>query len=203
MMMAMLADHAGWALLVVTFLSCLVLPVPTSVLMVAAGGLVAAGDLGWEVALATPFAGAVAGDQAGYWLGRRGGSALTAWLARQPARAAAGARARDLIVQRCAGAVFLTRWLLAPLGPYVNVACGMAGVSWARFSVPAVAGKAVWVGLYVGVGFSVAGNIMAAGRTIGPVPLVAVLLIALVAAAYWLRQAQARKERRQGAFRTP
>ncbi len=49
-------------------------------------------------------------------------------------------------------AVFLTRWLLSPLGPYLNLLAGASGFSWLRFTMAGMLGETVWVGLYTGLG---------------------------------------------------
>jgi membrane protein DedA with SNARE-associated domain len=49
-------------------------------------------------------------------------------------------------------AIFLTRWLVGPLGPWVNLSSGIASYSWPRFVVWDVLGEALWVALYVMLG---------------------------------------------------
>jgi membrane protein DedA with SNARE-associated domain len=66
-------------------------------------------------------------------------------------------------------AVFLTRWLFSPLGPWVNLITGSTGYGWVRFTVAGVAGEAVWAGLYVGMGYGFAGNITAASEMLGSI----------------------------------
>lgn len=79
------------------FLSCLALPIPTSLKMLTGGAFVAAGDLTfWGVGLAA-YVGAVAGDQAGHFVGRTGGFALAERLARSPSRRAVLNHARALV----------------------------------------------------------------------------------------------------------
>jgi membrane protein DedA with SNARE-associated domain len=156
-----------WLVAATTFLSCLALPVPASLVMLSAGGFAATGDLVlWQVAAAA-FAGAVAGDHAGFMLGRQAGAPLIARLTRAPGRAAAVARARETIAQNATGAVFLSRWLLSPLGPYVNLAGGAAGLPFRRFTPPEVAGEALWVGIYTGLGYIFAERIVALGAILG------------------------------------
>lgn len=150
---ALVTDWGAAALALATFLSCLAIPVPTSLMMLAAGAFVATGDLGAIAVLASAFAGAVLGDQAGYALGRRGGSALRARLGQSPARARLLAAAEDRVARHGVAAVFLSRWLFSPLGPYVNLLAGGAGMAWTAFSLPAAAGEVVWVALYVGLGY--------------------------------------------------
>ena len=63
------------------FLSCLLVPIPTSLMMLTGGAFAAAGDIAlWQVALAA-WVGAVLGDQTGFFIGRKGGKAALAWIA--------------------------------------------------------------------------------------------------------------------------
>lgn len=101
----------------------------------------------------------MAGDQAGYVVGRRGGSGL---IDRLGSRAALIARARDLLAQRCNVAVFLSRWLVSALGPYVNFAAGATGLPWSRFTLWSVLGEIPWFSLYIGLGYTFTGNLEAA-----------------------------------------
>ena len=160
----------GLALIgVTTLMSCLALPIPASVLMLAAGGFAAAGDLIlWQVVVAA-LAGAVLGDQLGYGLGRFGGARMLDRLAQSPARAAVIQRARGLMQARGGTAVFLTRWLFSPLGPYVNLISGAARQGWLAFTLSAAVGEPVWCGLYIAMGHSFAGNLTAASDLVGSV----------------------------------
>ena len=156
-----------WLVGATTFLSCLALPVPASLVMLAAGGFAAAGDLVlWQVAAAA-LAGAVAGDHAGYALGRSAGAAVLARLARAPPRAAAIARARATLSRNALATVFLSRWLLSPLGPYVNLAGGAARLPLARFTPAEVAGETLWVAIYTLLGYAFADRIVALGGLLG------------------------------------
>ena len=158
-LLALVPQYGVWLLAVCTFLSCLALPVPASILMLAAGGFVAAGDLSLTGSVAAALAGAVAGDQAGYFGGRWGGSGL---IDRMGSRVAPLAKATELLSTRGGIAVYLSRWLVSALGPYVNLAAGAARQPWATFSLWCIAGEATWVGLYLGLGYAFTGNIEAA-----------------------------------------
>ena len=158
-LLALVPHYGVWLLAGSTFLSCLALPIPASLLMLAAGGFAAAGDLPLAGAAGAAWAGAVAGDQTGYFAGRAGGTGLVARLGQ---RAEPVARASALLARRGDLAVFLSRWLVSALGPYVNLAAGAAGQGWHRFTLAAVAGEAVWVALYVGLGYAFTGNLQAA-----------------------------------------
>lgn len=158
-LLGLVPQYGMYLLAICTFASCLALPIPASMLMLAAGGFVASGDLSLAGSGGAAFAGAVAGDQTGYFAGRKGGAGLMQWLGR---RAAPLAKATDLLARRGGIAVFLTRWLISALGPYINLAAGAAGMPWAWFTLSGIAGEACWVGLYVGLGYSFTGNLTAA-----------------------------------------
>ncbi|SMO50711.1 membrane protein DedA, SNARE-associated domain [Thalassovita litoralis] len=151
-LLALLPDYGAPFLAAITLLSCLALPVPSSLVMMAAGGFAAAGDLSYTAVISAALLGAVAGDQLGFWLGRSGSDILKRMENRGGKQAHALARASHLTRQRGGVAVFLTRWLLSPLGPYVNFAAGAARMGWRGFSAASVAGESVWVVLYIGIG---------------------------------------------------
>ncbi|MEZ5769847.1 MAG: VTT domain-containing protein [Paracoccaceae bacterium] len=112
------------------------------------GALAAAGDLAlWQV-VAAAWTGAVLGDQAGFLIGRFGGTPVVDRLARSPARAAVLARARALVDRRGGVGVFLSTWAVAPLGPWVNFIAGATGLGWLRFSVADVIGEVIWSRLH-------------------------------------------------------
>lgn len=165
--LAAVPTYGPWLVALVTFLSCLALPLPASILMLTAGGFAAAGDLAlWQVT-AGALAGAVAGDQIGYWAARAGGAALLDRASGNPARAALIEKARGFVAAKGILAVFLTRWLLAPLGPYANLVTGATRFHWATFTTAGIAGEAVWVGVYTGAGYAFGGNLEAATQFAG------------------------------------
>jgi membrane-associated protein len=161
-------SHYGVLLIgVTTLLSCLALPVPSSLMMLTAGGFVASGDMaGWSVA-GFAFAGAVAGDQIGYHLGRSFGAPLLSRISRTRRKAKLVQRATDYIRARGTLAVFFSRWLVSPLGPYVNLAGGASDMGWLRFSGASVTGEAVWVGFYIGTGYMFADRIVEVSSLLG------------------------------------
>lgn len=157
----LLLPHWGAALVgLSTFLACLALPVPASVLMLAAGAFVASGDLGLGPVVAAAFGGAVSADQLGYRIGRQvGRHAGRLMPGAHPRRARLLAQASQRLCERGAVTVFLTRWLFSPLGPWVNFAAGAAGFGLARFTLASAAGEAIWVGSYLGLGCGLGSNL--------------------------------------------
>jgi membrane protein DedA with SNARE-associated domain len=158
-LLALVPVWGPWLLGSAVFLSCLGLPVPASMLLLAAGGFVAAGDLALPTVAAAAMAGLVAGDHAMFALGRLGGAGTARRLS-----AAGGMldRARDLLANRGGVVVFLSRWLMSPLGPYVNFAAGASGQPWAVFAAWGLAGEVLWIAIYLGLGHAFAGSLAAA-----------------------------------------
>ncbi|MBI1418336.1 MAG: DedA family protein [Limimaricola sp.] len=152
---------------VATLLSCLAVPIPTSLLMLASGGFAASGDLSLPWTMAAALGGAMAGDNIGHLIGRAGGPRLNRWLERAPARARLRAQAVAFMTRWGGFGVFLSRWLVSPLGPYVNFASGLGGMAWPRFALWAAAGEIVWVSLYVGLGYGFADHVAQIATVLG------------------------------------
>jgi membrane-associated protein len=137
------------------------LPLPASLLLLAAGSFVAQDELGLWPVLGLAAAGAILGDNIGYVLGRWGGRRLTTGLSRL-----VGGQDRldqaEAWLKRWEGAgIFLSRWLLTPLGPVVNIISGTSRYPWPRFVAYCVTGEALWVVLYVMLGRSFSDRVLA------------------------------------------
>lgn len=186
-LLSLVADYGTWALMATTFLSCLALPVPASLAMLAAGGFVAAGDLSLISVAAAALAGAVLGDQAGFLVGRFGSGSVER-LSAHPKRGAMLRSAVEDLKTRGIPLVFLSRWLVSPLGPYVNFAAGAGGFRWRWFLMADLAGEAVWVTLYVGLGMLFAENITLLADLMGNLSGLLAAAVVALAAGLWLRR---------------
>lgn len=154
----LLASWGAPALFLVTLASCLALPVPSSLMILTGGALAVSGDYSVLTIISAALSGAILGDQIGFGLSRLGQRhvGVTGATGR---KAMLIRRARALIEKRGNIGVFLSRWLFSPLGPYANLAAGLMGMRWARFTLWAVLGEAVWVLLYTGLGMLFSYNI--------------------------------------------
>ena len=194
---ALVSDWGPVLIFASAFLSCLAIPIPTSLMMLAGGAFVASGDLVlWQV-VAAALTSAVLGDQTGYLIGRRGGAPLAARIAHNPKRRAALERARKLVDRWGAPGIFFSTWLLAPLGPWVNFIAGTTELSWRRFSFWDVLGETIWVSVYVGLGIIFTSRIEAVADLLGNAVGLLVGIAVAVAMAAWIRSAlQAQKARK-------
>lgn len=172
-----------------TFLSCLALPVPTSLMMLTAGAFSASGDLALPGVMLAAFAGALLGDQAGYQIARSAFERLEPRLSHRPAARDALTRARHFLDARGVTAVFLSRWLVSPLGPYVNFAAGAARMPRGAFTLGSVTGEATWVLAYVGLGYSFAASIGTVAELASDLSGILAGLVLMTVFGLWLRRA--------------
>jgi membrane-associated protein len=148
--------HWGYiAIFVVVVLGNVGLPVPEETVLAIAGYLVWRGKLRLSAVLLVGIVSAVAGDNLGYWLGRRyGGTALTRyarWVLGSPARVTS---MESFMARRGPFAVFVARFfpgirfLAGPLA-------GGLGMGLAPFFAANVLGAVIYVPVVVGAGYLV------------------------------------------------
>ncbi|WP_210547229.1 DedA family protein [Rhodoferax sp. PAMC 29310] len=131
------------------FLEALGIPLPASMLVIAAGAFTRQGVLGWEGAATSALLGAVAGDGCSYLVGRYGLERLSTRL-QSTVRASTTAQR----FARWGGwSVFVTRFLLTPMALPVNLLAGSTRYPWPRFMTAVLAGELAWVALYGGLGY--------------------------------------------------
>jgi membrane protein DedA with SNARE-associated domain len=171
---ALLELVPDWGALVVglaNLLACMALPIPASLVMLAAGAFIGSGDLSAPAVWAAAILGAVAGDQIGYLIGRYGLLRLSGRLRPHRRAAQMAQEAGQWLERRRIPALFLSRWLVSALGPYVNFAAGAARMRWIDFTLPATAGELVWVTIYLGLGWRFSRDIEDIGSALGSLGL--------------------------------
>ena len=136
-------------------------PLPTSILLMTVGALLVEGDISAAEAFFWSLGGAVAGDQLGFAVGRFGGQGVRNYVANKPRLEAQLAKAEAYSARWGAMGVFLTRWLISPLGPMVNVVSGLARMRWLTFLAWDIAGETIWVGGYLALGYLFSSSISA------------------------------------------
>ena len=192
--LALVADYGLPIIFCVTFLSCLAVPIPSSLLMLASGGFAATGDLVLSAVLGAAFCGAVLGDNTGYWIARGLGDRLHNWLENNSKRAVLHAKAQVYMAKRGGVSIFFSCWLFAPLGPYVNYISGLTRFRWFHFAAWGVAGEFVWVGAYVGLGYLFADDITALASLLGNISGLLVGLLAVIGLGYgWWKASKPEK----------
>ncbi|KHD35865.1 alkaline phosphatase [Clostridium acetobutylicum] len=62
-------------------------------------------------------------------------------------------KAHNYLERHGKGAVFITRFLIVPMAPFVNAAAGIVNYSIIIFAASALMGELLWTGIYVGLGY--------------------------------------------------
>ena len=74
----------------------------------------------------------------------------------------------EALAKRWGGAgIFFSRWLVTPLGPWLNVTSGIADYPWRRFILWDVLGQVLWVVLYVMLGYIFSDRVQAIAEILG------------------------------------
>jgi len=183
---AAVSEFGAPALFGIVTIAAVGVPLPITLLLVIVGSMVSQGAINLWWAIAAAGAGSILGDQAGYAIGRWGGPAaitkLSALLGRQASLQAMEAKARAW----GGPGIFLTRWLLSPLGPWINLASGTAGYPWPRFLFWDVLGEVTGAAVYVSLGRFFSDRVMALDGVLGDLTWAVAALLAAVILGYQL-----------------
>jgi len=144
-----LQGYGTLALALVIFVSCLGLPIPSTMLLLAAGAFARTGLLRIEQVTPLVLLAAVIGDSCSYLMGRRIGTPLT----RRLQGSLSWSRAEHTFDRWGVWAIPLTRFLLTPLTLPTNLIAGSGRFPFRRFVSLCFLGEAVWVMLFVSLGY--------------------------------------------------
>ena len=179
---------------VVIFVGVLVasfgVPLPVSFLLIAAGAFIEQGEMNyWSVVVAS-VAGAVIGDHLGYGLGRYGGRTLAMRISRKMKAESLLKRAEDTMKKWGDASVFLSRWLITALGPYINLTSGITGHFLPRFMIWDIFGEVLWVLAYVQIGRLFSDQVAEVTDAMGDLVWVVLGVLVLAILGYKLVQSQ-------------
>ncbi|MBI3629494.1 MAG: DedA family protein [Candidatus Rokubacteria bacterium] len=192
-MMALLESYAYGAVFGAVLLDTLGVPVPGEIVLLAAGFLVSAGKVQLLPTILLAGAGAIVGDCATYWLGRRVGVAgerrlvglFCTWTACTLGSARCVERAEGLL-RRFRGWVVLVAKFIAGARVFVPPIAGASTLSFGRFLWFDALGSLLWTSLVVGTGalvgreWEVLGRGLEAGYRVVGLALIALLASYLV-----------------------
>ena len=156
----------GYPILGLTLLlGAIGVPLPSGMLAAVAGSLAAQGQLSGFWASTVAVTASVAGDMAGYGLGRLPGPQFLqrwgGWIGYTPARQL---RVTELFQHHGMLTVLLSRTLVSHLSAVVNLIAGVGRYRPAWFLALAVVGRVLWTSAYLGLGYVVGGDLDAATR---------------------------------------
>lgn len=136
----------------ILFVGSIGIPMPSSLLLLAAGSFIEQGEMSLWPVLGLACVGAILGDNIGYAIGRWGGRRVSKRLSRLVGGEERLKTAENWLRRWEGAGVFFSRWLFTPLGPVVNLTSGLTGYSWPRFLFYDIIGEILWVTLYVLLG---------------------------------------------------
>jgi len=184
--LAAVSEYGAPALFGIVTIAAVGVPLPITLLLVVVGSMVSQGavDLWWAIGAAG--AGSILGDQAGYAIGRWGGPAAIARLSALFGKHT-GLEAMEAKAKAWGGpGIYITRWLLGPLGPWINLASGTARYPWHRFLLWDVLGELTAAVLYISLGRFFSDRVTALGAVLGDLTWAIAALLAAIVLGYQL-----------------
>ncbi len=168
-----------------TFVASIGVPLPISLMLLAAGAFSAQGDFNVVVLAASATSAAIAGDCAGYLVGRQWGSRVLDWLPRSRVgkrfiTPEATERSRRYFRRRGGWAILLTRFLLTALGGVTNLVAGTELFPFRSVLLYDASGEALGAIIPLALGFLVGASWEAVGDILGAVSLSALSLAGIV-----------------------
>ncbi|SPE42199.1 conserved membrane hypothetical protein [Candidatus Sulfopaludibacter sp. SbA3] len=180
-LLAAVSQYGAPALFGIVAIAAVGVPLPITLLLVVAGSMISQGamNLWWTIGAAG--VGSVLGDQAGYAIGRWGGSRLVDKLSSLFGKRASLQAMEDKAKAWGGVGIFLTRWLMSPLGPWINLASGTAGYPWHQFFFWDILGEFTGAALYISLGLFFSDRVMALYGVLGDLTwAIAALLASLI-----------------------
>ena len=163
------------------------LPVPGETVLLAGAALARSGPLFLPAVIVTAVAGAILGDNAGFFVGRRGGRALVdrfgPRIGLTPERVSHFDRFFD---RHGAKTVFIARFV-AGLRVFGALLAGASDLSWGRFLIYNATGAVAWATTFGSIGYLLAYSWQSLERWIGRTGFLLLALIAAGGIIAWLR----------------
>lgn len=191
-------QYGYWAVFVGIALENAGIPLPGETITLVGGFLAGSGELGYWYVLGCAIAGAVFGDNCGYWLGRWAGWPFMLTLGKIfRFREEQLIEVKDQFSQNAAKAVFFGRFITL-LRIFAGPMAGIAQMPYWKFLLCNAAGASVWASVMVSLSFFV-GNVVSLEQLVGWVAqfgiLALLLAIAWVAIPIWWEMRQAKNIR--------
>lgn len=173
-----LVARYGYALLVVLIgLESFGIPLPGETALITAGALAARGHLNVFLVITAAAAGAIIGDNAGYWLGRKGGIALVRRFGRKVGLTETKLlRVRRFFEDHGPKTVFIGRFI-ALLRSWAAALAGVGEMPYGTFSLYNALGGIAWAAVFGTLGYVFGHNMRLLERYLGRVSLALVVLV--------------------------
>ena len=196
------SDYGYTAVFLGVFLESFGLPTPGESLMIAGALLASRGQLNIYWVLLLCWIAAVAGDNIGYVIGKKGGRPLVLRYGPRVRIKHEHIERVEGFFERHGGAVVLFARFVVVLRQLNGIVAGTMGMNWWRFLIYNAAGAALWVGFWAGLAYNLGRRfreIMAWMSSLEPiVVIIAVAAIAVVLLYLWRQQRKRKRKRAAG-----
>jgi membrane-associated protein len=185
-LLAAVSQYGAPALFAIVTVAAIGVPLPVTLLLIVAGSLISQGAMNLWWAVGAAAAGSILGDQAGYSIGRWGGPGVIAKLSGLFGKRA-DLQAMEAKAKAWGGpGIFLTRWPLSPLGPWINLASGTARYPWHLFLVWDILGEVTGAAVYISLGWFFSDRVMALYAVLGDLTWAIVAMLVAASLGYQL-----------------
>ncbi|GHO86866.1 DedA family protein [Dictyobacter formicarum] len=165
-------------------------PLPIGLLLLATGAFAALGDFNLFLLFIIALSASVCGDSIGYFIGRKVGTRVIAWLTRQKRFRFISPkvinRSQEYFQSRGGWAVFLSRCLAPALGGTINILAGAERYPYRKFLLADATGEALGIipplilGFAFGASWEAVGNLLTTISILTLLLLIAIYLIVLL-----------------------
>ncbi len=155
----------------IVFIAAVGLPLPTSLVLLAAGAFAAHGDFNIALLIGIAMTASSCGDNVGYFIGRHWGSRTLHWLG-QPRRlhlipARAITQSRLYFKHKGGWAIFFSHFLFSALGGVMNLLAGVDRYPYRRFLLYDLTGEMLGAVLPLSLGYTLGACWEAGGNLLG------------------------------------
>lgn len=189
------------------FIGALGIPLPNTLVLLAAGAFVALGNFNFALLFLVALSAFAVGDNCSYWIGRLWGSRVLGWLEGRLIKPRTVERSRVYFHRLGNWAIFLSRFLVSALGGEINLLAGAELYPYRRFLVYDLAGEALGALIPLTLGYIFGASWDAVGGILGSFSLFLLALLVALFLGYqalqlWVRMRKAACLKRQRAFET-
>ncbi|MGZ3617108.1 MAG: DedA family protein [Ktedonobacteraceae bacterium] len=203
LLLTFLQSYGYIALWITVYVAAVGIPIPITLLLLAAGAFAALGDFNLALLFVISFSALVCGDNTGYWIGRIWGSRALNWIERSkrwnrlipPQRIV---QSRQYFRRRGGWAIFLSRFLFSALGGIINLLSGSELYPYRYFLLFDTPGEALGAIIPLMLGYVFGASWEAVGDVLGyssflilSLLIVIILVSRLIKNARILKQAKA------------
>lgn len=172
------------------FVAAVGIPLPISLILLAAGAFAALGDFNVFLLGGIALTASVCGDSVGYLIGRYIGIRVFTWLERPHRFNLVSPQTLEMshryFNKRGGWAIFLSRFIVSALGGTINLLSGAEMYPYRLFLLFDVSGEACGVVIFIALGYTFGASWEAIGDVIGTTSLLILALLVVCYLTYWL-----------------